>query len=157
MDRLRQQVGRLEATPDELESRNQRSALFKTMFLAFRERGAKDWETRIGISLKHVGQQHRLEFHHIFPQAFLRGHYPPREINDIANLAFIGAETNKAISAKPPKTYFKQYTSTPAARKSFAAQGIPTNSALLEAKDYHKFLAARRVEIARIINEFLGV
>jgi len=157
VDRLRQQVGRLETTADELENRNQRSALFKTMFLAFRELGAKDWETRIGISLKHVGQQHRLEFHHIFPQAVLRGHYPPKEINDIANLAFISAETNKAISAKQPKIYFKGYTATPASRKSFAAQGIPTTASLLEIKDYHKFLAARRDEIARIINAFLGV
>jgi len=36
IDRLRLQVGRLDITPAELEGRNQRSALFKTMFLAFR-------------------------------------------------------------------------------------------------------------------------
>jgi hypothetical protein len=35
-DRLRLQVGRLDVAPEELEGRNQRSALFKTMFLAFR-------------------------------------------------------------------------------------------------------------------------
>jgi hypothetical protein len=34
VDRLRLQVGRLDITADELEGRNQRSALFKTMFLA---------------------------------------------------------------------------------------------------------------------------
>src|SRR5690606_1555015 len=34
IDRLRLQVGRLDVTPEELEGRNQRSALFKTMFLA---------------------------------------------------------------------------------------------------------------------------
>jgi len=43
VDRLRQQVVRLDITPDELEGRNQRSALFKTMFLAFRAADAKDW------------------------------------------------------------------------------------------------------------------
>ena len=42
IDRLRQQLGRLDVTPEELEGRNQRSALFKTMFLAFRETGARD-------------------------------------------------------------------------------------------------------------------
>ena len=36
IDRLRLQVGRLDITPEELEGRNQRSALFKTMFLAFK-------------------------------------------------------------------------------------------------------------------------
>ena len=35
LDRLRLQVGRLEIMPGELEGRNQRSALFKSMFLAF--------------------------------------------------------------------------------------------------------------------------
>jgi hypothetical protein len=40
IDRLRQQVGRLDISPDELDGRNQRSALFKTMFLVFRAGGA---------------------------------------------------------------------------------------------------------------------
>ena len=39
IDRLRLQVGRLDIAPEELEGRNQRSALFKTMFLAFRSAG----------------------------------------------------------------------------------------------------------------------
>jgi hypothetical protein len=38
-------------TADELEGRNQRSALFKTMFLAFRSAGAKDWRSNLAISL----------------------------------------------------------------------------------------------------------
>jgi hypothetical protein len=42
IDRLRLQVGRLDIAPEELEGRNQRSALFKTMFLAFRAAGARD-------------------------------------------------------------------------------------------------------------------
>ena len=39
IERLRLQVGRLDITPQELEGRNQRSALFKTMFLAFKAAG----------------------------------------------------------------------------------------------------------------------
>ena len=41
IDRLRSQVGRLDISPDELEGRTQRSALFKTMFLAFRSQEQK--------------------------------------------------------------------------------------------------------------------
>jgi hypothetical protein len=41
IDRLRLQFGRLDVAADELEGRNQRSSLFKTMFLAFRHGGAK--------------------------------------------------------------------------------------------------------------------
>jgi hypothetical protein len=73
IDRLRLQVGRLDITPDELEGRNQRSALFKTMFLAFKAVGAKDWRSNLTISLDHSGVQHRLQFHHIFPKVQLKG------------------------------------------------------------------------------------
>ena len=55
IDRLRQQVGRLDIAPEELEGRNQRSALFKTMFLAFRAAGAKDWRRKVAIALDHSG------------------------------------------------------------------------------------------------------
>ena len=106
IDRLRLQVGRLDVTPDELEGRNQRSALFKTMFLAFRAAGAKDWRSNLAIALDHSGTQHRLQFHHIFPKAVLKSGYTSREADDIANLAFIGGKTNRAISDKAPADYF---------------------------------------------------
>ncbi|HEX7406701.1 MAG TPA: hypothetical protein VF515_03515 [Candidatus Binatia bacterium] len=106
IDRLRLQVGRLAITPEELEGRNQRSALFKTMFLAFRRAGAKDWRSNLTISLDHSGAQHRLQFHHIFPKAVLKSAYTAREADDIANLAFIGGKTNRAISDKAPTEYF---------------------------------------------------
>ena len=47
IERLRLQVGLLEVQPDELEGRNQRSAFFKTMFMAFRAAGAKDWKSKL--------------------------------------------------------------------------------------------------------------
>ena len=50
IDRLRQQVGRLDIAADELEGRNQRSSLFKTMFLAYRAAGAKDWRSQVAIA-----------------------------------------------------------------------------------------------------------
>lgn len=105
LDRLRLQVGRLDVTAEELEGRNQRSALFKTMFLAFRDSGAKDWRSNLTISLDHSGAQHRLQFHHIFPKAVLKKANINREADDIANLAFIGGKTNRAISDKAPADY----------------------------------------------------
>jgi Protein of unknown function DUF262 len=106
IDRLRLQVGRLDILPEELEGRNQRSALFKTMFLAFRAAGARDWRSNLAISLDHKGSHHRLQFHHIFPKAVLKSSYTAREADDIANLAFIGGDTNRKISDKPPSQYF---------------------------------------------------
>lgn len=156
IDRLRLQVGRLDVTAAELEGRNQRSALFKTMFLAFRAAGAKDWRSNLAIALDHSGVQHRLQFHHVFPKAVLKAHYTSREADDIANLAFIGGKTNRAISDKPPAIYFPVLTEK-MGEAVFAAQCIPTDGALLQVQNYKEFLVQRRASVAQRLNEFLGV
>jgi hypothetical protein len=155
IDRVRQQVGRLDIAPEELEGRNQRSALFKTMFLAFREAGAKDWRSQLAISVDHSGAQHKLQFHHIFPKAILKGVHTSREADDIANLCFISGKTNRQISDKPPSEYFPTMIekSGPAA---FAAQCIPTDSPVLGVDSYKAFLRERRRVVAQRLNQFLG-
>jgi hypothetical protein len=155
IDRLRQQVGRLDIAPEELEGRNQRSALFKTMFLAFRTAGAKDWRSNLAIALEHSGAQHRLQFHHIFPKAVLKSSYTGREADDIANLAFIGGKTNRAISDKPPVEYFPVLIAK-SGTSAFETQCIPTDASLLGAENYKDFLSKRRGVIALRLNEFLG-
>ena len=154
IDRLRLQVGRLDVSPDELEGRNQRSALFKTMFLAFRAGEAKDWRSNLTISLDHSGAHHRLQFHHIFPKAQLKSSYTSREADDIANLAFIGGRTNRAISDKPPASYLPAIAAQHGAQV-FDAQAIPTDATLLEVANYKAFLTERRKLIAARLNEFL--
>ncbi len=155
LDRLRNQVGRLDIVPAELAGRNQRSALFKTMYLAFRAAGAKDWNSNLLIALDHTGAQDKLQFHHIFPKAFLRRiGRSAREADDIANLAFIGGKTNRKILDKPPAEYLKPLMSE-GSESSFAAQCIPTDAELLEATSYDRFLSVRRDLIAERLNLFL--
>lgn len=155
LDRLRQQVGRLDVTPEELEGRTQRSSLFKTMFLAFRERDATDWRSNLRIALDHSGVQHRLQFHHVFPKAVLRPTFTAREADDIANLAFISGKTNRQISDKAPSAYLPAWVAK-AGVEAFAVQCIPLESELLELGAYPAFLAQRRQLISRRLNEFLG-
>ena len=155
IDRLRLQVGRLDITPEELEGRNQRSALFKTMFLAFRASGAKDWRSDLAISIDHSGAQHRLQFHHIFPKAKIKKKYTGREVDDIANLAFIGGKTNRVILDDPPAKYLPPYIQQ-RGEPAFEAQAIPIDPALLEIETYKAFLAARRTKIAERLNAFIG-
>jgi hypothetical protein len=155
VDRLRLQVGRLDITPEELEGRNQRSALFKTMFLAFRASGAKDWRSNLAIALDHSGAQHRLQFHHIFPKAVLKTAYTTREADDIANLAFVGGTTNRAISDKPPSAYLPPLVEK-VGEAPFHTQCIPISGELLEVEGYKRFLAERRKRIAERLNCFLG-
>lgn len=154
LDRLRAQVGRLEVLAEELEGRNQRSALFKTMFLAFRASGAKDWRSNLAISLDHKGSSHRLQFHHIFPKAVLKSVNTEREADDIANLAFIGGRTNRQISDKAPIQYFPSITEK-SGSGAFAAQCIPIDPALLYTDAYKAFLAERRRLVCIRLNEFL--
>ena len=154
-DRLRQQVGRLNITPEELEGRNQRSALFKTMFLAFRDSGAKDWRSDLTIAINHTGVQHKLQFHHIFSKAVLKNGYPNREVNDIANLSFISGKTNQKIGDKAPRAYFPDIIEK-SGQTHFEAQCIPTDDALLEVENYRAFRENRRTLIAKRLNEFLG-
>ncbi len=156
VDRLRLQVGRLDIAPEELEGRSQRSALFKTMFLAFRDGEARDWRSNLAIALGHRGAQHRLQFHHIFPKMVLKGSYTSRQADDIANLAFISGKTNRQISDKPPSQYFPQLLQKSGC-EAFRAQCIPTDSRLLEVNAYKSFLGERRRLIGQRLNEFLAV
>lgn len=155
IDRLKLQMGRLDVTPEELEGRNQRSALFKTMFLAFRAGGAKDWRSNLAIRLDHKGAQHKLQFHHIFPKAVLKERYTDREADDIANLAFIGGKMNRSISDKAPAVYFPTVLKK-TGPDAFAAQCIPVEETLLEVDGYKAFLATRRESVAKRLNEFLS-
>lgn len=154
LDRLRRQVGRLDVAPEELEGRNQRSALFKTMFLAFRAGGARDWSSNLSIALGHRGAQHKLQFHHIFPKAILKGGYTTREADDIANLAFIGGKTNRQIRDKSPAQYFPGLLEK-SGSAPFDAQCIPTDGDLLATDAYKRFLVKRRQLISQRLNAFL--
>ncbi len=154
LDRLRTQVGRLDVTPEELEGRNQRSALFKTMFLASQAADARDWHSNLVIALSHVGNAHQLQFHHIFPKAVLKSTATTRETDDIANLAFISGKANRKISAKEPALYFPEVQKANG-EQPFESQCIPTDPNLLTVERYKAFLAERRRLIAERLNEFL--
>ena len=155
-ERLISQVGRIDIQPGDLVGRNQRSSLFKMMFIAFKSKGAQDWKTSVEISLDHGGQQDSLQFHHIFPKAFLKGAVPSREIDDLANLDFISATTNNWIRAKSPATYIPQFVSDHGTAM-FDNQCIPLDANLLTRESYNEFLAERRVRIATELNTFLDI
>lgn len=154
IERLRLQVGRLDIAAEELEGRNQRSALFKTMFLAFRAAGARDWRSQVAIAMDHSGTHHKLQFHHIFPKAVLKSTYTGREADDIANLCFIAGKTNRQISDKSPGEYFPAMIAR-SGLSAFEAQCIPTEPALLGVDSYKAFLQRRRTLVAQRLNEFL--
>ncbi len=158
LDRLLVQVGRLDITPSELIGRNSGSGLFKTMFLAFKQDGAKDWNTNLEISINHSGKQDKLQFHHIFPTAYMKKQSKLMDLpttDDIANLAFIGGKTNREISDKAPADYLKKILEGPGINQ-LKNQAIPTETELLKPEAFGEFLAKRRELIADKLNLFLG-
>lgn len=157
IDRLRLQFGRLDITPEDLEGRDQRSSLFKTMFLAFRAAGAKDWTSNLQISLDHSGSQHKLQFHHFFPKALLtKNGFTSREADDIANLTFISGRTNRKISDKAPSVYLAEILAKQG-DGLLALQAIPSAPELLDVGSYRTFLSERRRMLTETLNKFLGV
>lgn len=157
IDRVRLQFGRLNITPEDLEGRDQRSSLFKTMFLTFRALGAKDWTSNLQISLDHSGSQHRLQFHHFFPKALLIKHgFSSREADDVANLTFIGGRTNRKISDKAPSVYLADFLAKQGP-DLLALQSIPSDPELFDVGSYREFLKERRLLLAKELNAFLGV
>jgi hypothetical protein len=158
VDRLVNQVGRLAILPEDLAGRTSRSALFKTMFLAFRDAGAHDWQSNLRISVNHSGSADKLQFHHVFPRAFLKKsipHIKQGQIDDIANLAFIGGSTNRNISAKDPAVYIPALIAD-GREQELRCQDVPTEVALLDSANYEDFLIARRLLIADRLNRFLA-
>lgn len=153
--RLKAQVGNLTISPDELAGRNRRSALYKSMFLAFRAKGAKDWISNLRIDVDHSGSAHKLQDHHIFPKAYLKKlGRTPRECDDIVNFAFISGKTNRKISDKAPSDYLPQYIKS-AGQECFENQCIPTDPTLLSSDGYQDFLAKRRELVADCLNNYL--
>ena len=156
--RLEAQLGRLDVTEAELFGKTVSSGYFKAMFIAFREDGAKDWYSKLEISVKHHGNEDKLQFHHVFPKAFLKQNYPDlrrNQVNDISNLAFIGGKTNREISAKPPAQYLKKIIESKDV-ELLNLQAIPTEGEILDEYSYDDFLLKRRKAIVKRINKLLS-
>ena len=155
LERLAVQMGRLDFTEGELIGRSSRSGAFKSLFLALRTRGAVDWATHLVISPKHKGKSDAIEFHHVFPKAYLKRERPdldPRFADDIANLAFIGSKTNKTISDSSPREYAEAFDAA-----DLAKQFVVLDAECDEAKSFETFLERRRKALAAELNYFLGV
>lgn len=153
--RIIQQVGRLSFSIEDLAGRTSRSGAFRTMFLAFREDKARDWSTNLEISPKHHGRSDAIEYHHIFPKAYMKRTRPDVDrafVDDIANLAFIGSDTNKKISARAPSDYKTDFE-----QSHFANQQISFENGLDEPAMFDNFIEVRRRKIAQRLNQFLGV
>lgn len=140
-------------SPDEFDDAGWRNPLFPMTYAAARARGAKDWFTGVALSKSVVGDEHRIEVHHIFPKALLNAQGVSRHDRDeIANLAFLGAKPNKTISKAEPEEYLE---TIPADR--LKAQCVPIDRKLWRLSRFQDFLAERRRLLAESVNELIAI
>jgi hypothetical protein len=153
---LKLQVKDFYVTADELQYKNRRSPYFSLLFFISKQKGIKDWFTGIAISESHKGKTHSIQFHHIFPKSLLKStKHERKEINDIANLTFIGGRTNRNISNKPPIEYFDKIIKE-RGDQIFTGNHIPQNKKLWEMDNYSEFIEYRRSQLVEEINNLVN-
>jgi len=158
-DQIVDQRGRLEVKAADLEGRWVSHPMFGMTVVVAKAHGAVDWFN--GAPLGAVfGKKYHLHSHHIFPQNLLyKSGYDPdnhlhrKIVNEIANRAFLTAETNLKIRDAAPEVYLRDVEDKfPGA---LVKQFVPINPELWKADRFEDFLAARRELIAHKINEFM--
>ena len=156
MEEIRDDRGRIEVQPSDLEGRGKSSKHFYNMVrILSRDNNPVDWRT--GEPLR---GSYELESHHIFPKSKLYGnlynsnnHMGRKRVNEIANRAFITARGNSEIFDSLPEDYLPEVKENHP--EIFEKQYIPENPEFWKLENYEEFLAKRREMIADAINEFL--
>lgn len=154
------QRGRIAVKADDLEGRGVRHPLYRMAFILAKAHGAVDWSNGAPLVIPH-GRSYQIHRHHIFPHSALYGtvydsdnHLHRKIVNEIANRAFLTADTNLQISDRLPEEYLPEVEERyPGALEK---QFIPVSPELWQIDKYPQFLAARRDTIASKINDFMS-
>ena len=154
LDNLKMQFGRLDFQTTDFENKNTASGIFKTMFTVMRHYGALDWSTQQVISMNNVANRNKIEFHHIFPQDFLKDKYEKDVINDIANQTFIVKRTNVLIKNEDPALYLPEILQK-RGEENFKKHCIPIDANLWNIDRYPEFIIERRKLLTDMMNAFL--
>src|SRR3989344_3416988 len=139
---------------DDLNNRGIRSPFFSMLYFVFKQNGVKDWWSGLKLSERHTGNAHTIQYHHIFPKSLLK-QYEKKEVNEIANMAFIGGKPNRQITNKEPIQYLEKEVIAKRGEEALTSQLIPLDKKLWELANYREFLTFRRKAIAEAINEFM--
>jgi hypothetical protein len=142
----------LRISPQQLIGKGAGSPLFLLSYLVAKKKNAKDWWHDVEISESTGTGGFSIEYHHIHPQATLRGDYSKSEINDLANLAFISATANKKISDRSPDAYIPELLND---RDELTPHFVPLDEALRTAPAYRQFLVKRRELLAAAMTDLL--
>lgn len=152
------QRGRIQITPSDLVAAGFQSPFYKMAFVLFKRNGAVDWFNGSPIS---GGRGAKIHSHHIFPQSVLYKHpdyssdnrIHRQLVNELANKAFLTADSNISVSDRLPADYLQEVNAKyPGALQS---QFIPMDSRLWDVGNYDAFLGQRRTLIADAFNDLM--
>lgn len=160
LNQIIDQRGRIEVKASDLEGRGIEHPLYRMALIVSKAQGAFDWFNGVSLTAVH-GKAYAIQSHHIFPQAILykgkfdsENHLHRKIVNEIANRAFLTAESNLEISSQPPSRYLPDVEAHyPGA---LVKQFIPMDTHIWQIDRYEDFLSTRRELIAKKINEFLN-
>jgi hypothetical protein len=156
MEEIKDDRGRIEVQPSDLEGRGKSSKHFYNMVrIISRNNNPSDWKT--GEPLR---GSYELESHHIFPKSQLYGnlydsnnHMGRKKVNEIANRAFLTSRGNKDLFTSLPSDYLPDVQEDHP--EIFKKQYIPENPEFWKLDNYERFLSERRQMLADAINQFI--
>ena len=147
-EELRLSHGNLQFHPGHFDVSQINSSYYPIIYILMRTGNALDLGNR-RIRL-HISVREPLHRHHIFPKTHLR-EYSKKEINSLANFAFITQSTNLEIGSGLPCEYLERIDSD-----ILESQWIPGVRNLWKIENYLDFLAKRRQFLADAANKLLS-
>ena len=151
---LEQWRGGLTVQPDDFDSSSIGARFYPLLYILTRVNASRDLFSGIQLSYALLGQQSKLQVHHIFPKKRLYDSgYKRSQVNALANFCFLTALGNQSISAADPARYLAEAEA--ANPGVLASQWIPEDEALWQTDRYPNFLAARRALLADAANDLL--
>lgn len=156
---IAEQRGRINIKNSDLEGRGIQNPLYRMAYILAKSQNAVDWFNGLPLG-SNQGKHYSIHSHHIFPSSRLyEAGYDEDNmmnraiVNEIANRAFLTADTNMEIKNRFPEDYLPEVESNyPGA---LVRQLIPMDPYLWKIQNYEKFLEARRSLITLKINQFM--
>jgi hypothetical protein len=139
-------------SPDDLAGRSSKSPFFALLYIAALRGGAKDWVSNSALSTAPMTSTSQIEYHHVFPKARVQPRYGKDATNNLANLAFISGAANRKIGAKKPEDYFRTLD-----QRRLSEQWITSEERLWLIPAFEQFLDDRRLRMAQVLNDLLGL
>ena len=97
---------------------------------------------------KSLSRYNRKEYHHVFPQAFLKARGMAHDkIFCVLNFCFLSSESNKTISKKSPSDYFFSLVPEKEFNDVLSSNLLPISKAIYKNDDYDLFIDKRANEI----------